>query len=111
MNIQTQIDHLVIGARSLTEGVNYVKDLLGVDMPYGGVHPKMGTHNHLMQLGNDAFLEIIAVNHNSEPPDRPRWFGLDDGFIRQRIEQVKQVVQSHNSWCAWGSNSPATNVW
>ena len=41
-NMQTQIDHLVIGARTLTEGVNYVKDLLGVDMPFGGVHPKMG---------------------------------------------------------------------
>jgi len=85
--MQTQIDHLVIGARTLTDGVNYVKDLLGVDMPYGGVHLKMGTHNHLMQLGNDAFLEIIAVNHDIEPPNRPRWFGLDDAFIRQQIEQ------------------------
>jgi hypothetical protein len=92
MNMQTQIDHLVIGARTLTEGVNYVKDHLGVDMPYGGVHPKMGTHNHLMQLGNDAFIEIIAVNHNSEPPDRPRWFGLDDAFIRQQIEQQPSLL-------------------
>lgn len=92
MNMQTQIDHLVIGARTLTEGVNYVKDLLGVDMTYGGVHPKMGTHNHLMQLGNDAFLEIIAVNHDSEPPYRPRWFGLDDAFIRQQIEQQPSLL-------------------
>ncbi|WP_319522045.1 VOC family protein [uncultured Desulfosarcina sp.] len=90
--MQTQIDHLVIGARTLTEGVNYVKDLLGVDMPFGGVHPKMGTHNHLMRLGNDAFLEIIAVNHDIEPPERPRWFGLDDAFIRQQIEQQPSLL-------------------
>jgi hypothetical protein len=91
-NMKNQIDHLVIGARTLKEGVNYVKDLLGVGMPYGGVHPKMGTHNHLMQLGNDAFLEVIAVNHDVEPPKRPRWFGLDDPFIRQQIEQQPSLL-------------------
>ena len=84
--MQTKIDHLVIGAATLTQGVSYVKDHLGVDMPYGGVHTKMGTHNHLMRIGNDAFLEIIAVNHDIEAPNRPRWYGLDDPFIRQQIE-------------------------
>jgi hypothetical protein len=82
----TRIDHLVIGAGSLEQGVDYVREYLGVSMPYGGVHEKMGTHNHLMQLGNDIFLEIIAINHSIEPPARPRWFGLDDAFIRQKIE-------------------------
>jgi len=81
----TRIDHLVIGAESLVQGVAYVQDCLGVDMPFGGVHAKMGTHNHLMQLGNDIFLEIIAINVDGVPPDRPRWFGLDDAFIRQQI--------------------------
>ncbi|WP_022664953.1 VOC family protein [Desulfospira joergensenii] len=84
--MQTKIDHLVIGAATLTQGVNYVRDHLGVDMPYGGVHTKMGTHNHLMRIGNDAFLEIIAINHDIAPPNRPRWFGLDDPFIRQQIK-------------------------
>ncbi len=31
--MQTKIDHLVIGAATLTQGVSYVKDHLGVDMP------------------------------------------------------------------------------
>ena len=82
----TRIDHLVIGAGSLAQGVEYVKERLGVDMPFGGVHEKMGTHNHLMQLGNEIFLEIIAIDPDMAPPTRPRWFGLDDAFIRQRIE-------------------------
>lgn len=81
----TRIDHLVIGAESLAQGVAYVRDCLGVDMPFGGVHAKMGTHNHLMQLGNDIFLEVIAIDDDGEPPDRPRWFGLDDALIRRRI--------------------------
>lgn len=84
--MQTKIDHLVIGARTLLQGVNYVRELLGVDMPYGGVHTKMGTHNHLMRTGKETFLEIIAINPDIEPPNRPRWFGLDDPFVRQRLD-------------------------
>lgn len=84
--METKIDHLVIAARTLSQGVNYVKKILGVDMPYGGVHTKMGTHNHLMRLGKDIFLEIIAINPDIEPPNRPRWFGLDDPFIRRQID-------------------------
>ena len=82
----TRIDHLVLGAGSLAQGLEYVRERLGVDMPFGGVHAKMGTHNHLMQLGNEIFLEIIAIDPDIEPPVRPRWFGLDDAFVRQRIE-------------------------
>jgi hypothetical protein len=38
----------------------------------------MGTHNHLLRLGEEIFLEIIAVNPAMKPPLGPRWFGLDD---------------------------------
>lgn len=82
----TEIDHLVIGAANLKQGVEYVKNILGVDIPYGGAHAKMGTHNHLMRLGKNTFLEIIAINNQINPPDNPRWFGLDDPFVRQKIE-------------------------
>jgi len=81
----TRIDHLVIGAGTLQQGLDHVRERLGVSMPFGGVHAKMGTHNHLMQLGNASFLEVIAINRDIEPPDRPRWFGLDDAFIRRQI--------------------------
>lgn len=81
----TNIDHLVIGAATVAQGVNYVRDYLGVDMPYGGVHVNMGTQNHLMQIGEEIFLEIIAINPDIEPPKQPRWFGLDDPFVRQRL--------------------------
>jgi len=84
--MQTRIDHLVIGAASLYQGVEYVRDHLGVEMPFGGVHQKMGTHNHLMQLGHSVFLEIIAINPQIEPPDRPRWFGLDESRIRIQVQ-------------------------
>ena len=90
--MQTRIDHIVIGAGNLKQGVDYVKNCFGVDMPYGGVHPKMGTHNHLMRLGDDVFLEVIAVNHEIEPPHRPRWYGLDDPFVQQHIRMQPTLL-------------------
>ena len=85
--MEIAIDHLVIGAANLTEGVAYIKDCLGVEIPYGGVHPKMGTHNHLMQLGKNIFLEVIAINPEIEPPRHPRWYGLDDPYVIQQIKK------------------------
>ena len=83
----TKIDHLVIGAKDLAQGMAFVKDILGVEMPFGGVHTAMGTHNHLMRLGDELFLEVIAVNPHMKSSGRPRWFGLDDPFVRRRIEE------------------------
>jgi hypothetical protein len=73
-----QLDHLSIVAPSLADGVVHVRACLDIDVPYGRVHPDMGTHNHLLRLGDDVYLEIIAVNPSVARPARPRWFGLDD---------------------------------
>jgi len=73
-----RLDHLVIVAPSLEDGVAHVRETLGVEMPFGGQHPNMGTHNHLLRLGSDVFLEVIAVDRQAPAPPRARWFGLDD---------------------------------
>ncbi|MDQ1186147.1 VOC family protein [Agrobacterium larrymoorei] len=78
-----KLDHLAIIAPSLEAGADYVRATLGVDMPQGGKHPQMGTHNRLLRLGTDVFLEVIAVDPEAEPPKRRRWFGLDDSVAVQ----------------------------
>lgn len=70
-------DHIAIVARTLDEGVDYVREQLGIFMPQGGQHPFMGTHNLLLSLGETEFLEVIAIDPDAQRPDRPRWFGLD----------------------------------
>jgi hypothetical protein len=44
----------------------------------GGEHPRMGTHNFLLRLGDSVFLEVISPNPNAPKPARPRWFELDN---------------------------------
>lgn len=72
-----RLDHLAVAASSLREGTEYVRDCLGIDMPFGGEHTHMGTHNCLVKLGSDEFLEVIAINPDAPNPPRPRWFNLD----------------------------------
>ena len=62
-----------------------VEDALGVPMQEGGRHPLMGTHNRLLSLGPDAYLEVIAVDPDAERPDRARWFGLDRAPASPRL--------------------------
>lgn len=52
----------------------------------------MGTHNRLLKLGEGAFLEVIAVNPGAPAPDRPRWFGLDDPYVRESLEQRPRLL-------------------
>lgn len=72
------LDHLTVIAPSLAEGVSHVRECLDLDVPFGQRHSYMGTHNHLLRLGNSVYLEIVAVDPDARSPDRPRWFGLDD---------------------------------
>lgn len=90
--MKTKLDHLVIAATSLSEGVSYVREILGVDIPYGGEHPLMGTHNHLMQIGEDIFIEVISQNPDAEKPQHPCWFGFDDPFVQKSIASGPRLL-------------------
>lgn len=90
------LDHVTIGARSLDEGAAYVREMLGVDIPAGGKHPDMGTHNCLMRVGDEVFLEVLAIDPEAPRPSRPRWFAMDDAgqaaALAQRPRPIGWVV-------------------
>ncbi|WP_454669619.1 VOC family protein [Achromobacter kerstersii] len=81
------IDHLVIAAADLASGTEYVADLLGIAPQGGGAHPRMGTHNRVLGMADGVYLEVIAIDPDAPAPERPRWFGLDQGAMRARLEQ------------------------
>lgn len=86
------IDHLVVAAASLDEGVAWCEATLGVAPGPGGAHALFGTHNRLLRLQSaahpQAYLEIIAIDPTAtptRPPTLRRWFDLDDPALRQRL--------------------------
>lgn len=80
-----RFDHLVVAARELQEGVDWVEARLGVPMDAGGSHADMGTHNRLLSLGPGRFLEVIAIDPQAKPPGRARWFSLDHPATQARL--------------------------
>ncbi len=85
------LDHLVVAAASLAQGVDWCQDALGVTPGPGGNHALMGTHNRLLSLATPSFplayLEIIAINPAAPGPadGRQRWFGLDEPALQARL--------------------------
>jgi hypothetical protein len=82
----TRLDHIVIAAANLQEGADYVNKKLGIEIPAGGRHEMMGTHNRVMSLGSNIYLEVIAIHPDMKVPGYPRWFGLDDPHVRESLK-------------------------
>ncbi|HET8748725.1 MAG TPA: VOC family protein [Ramlibacter sp.] len=89
--MHARIDHLVVGAESLEQGVAWCEATLGVVPGSGGEHPLMGTHNRLLRIATvdfpRAYFEIIAVQPGRAPQRPRRWFDLDDEALRDRLRR------------------------
>lgn len=82
--VESRLDHIVIVAATLEEGVDFCEKSLSTKLMKGGDHVRVGTHNYLLNLGNSIYLEVIAVNPRAGAIDCPRWFGMDWPEQRER---------------------------
>ncbi len=90
------LDHLVVAADTLEQGVAWCEATLGVRPSAGGQHVFMGTHNRVFDISTAhyprAYLEIIAIDPSLPAPGRARWFDLDDAAMQQRLAAAPQLV-------------------
>jgi hypothetical protein len=118
-----KLDHLSVIAPSLAEGVSHVRACLDLDVPFGQRHAYMGTYNHLLQLGDTVYLEIVALDPEADGPGRPRWFGLDDqkkvrshwdegrrlrGWVA-RTDSIDTIIAAHRGIFGEKVSLPAVN--
>ncbi|WP_300519108.1 VOC family protein [Aliiroseovarius sp.] len=93
-----ELDHIVISAATLDEGAAMVERTLGVPMAGGGQHVRTGTHNRLLSLGPDCYLEVIAVDPQAAGPDLPRMFDLDyftgDARLTNWVVRVNSLTEA-----------------
>lgn len=101
---EIELDHIVIAAENLDQGEEYISSKLGVKPLAGGRHPHQGTHNSLLKLGKDKYLEIIAIDPEGKKPDYPRWFNLNDPVLQKQIKKEPKII----TWVARTSNLTET---
>ena len=117
--LHTNIDHLVVAARSLEEGTAWCEATLGITPQAGGEHEQYGTHNRLFNIATPryptAYFEIIAINpvaSAQKRPEKKRWFDLDDDGLQASIAQQPSLIHfvvnttdiqvATNTWKAQG---------
>lgn len=94
--MKLELDHLVVGAATLAQGVAWCEATLGVVPTAGGTHPLMGTHNRVLGIATPrfprAYLEIIAIDSAAPPPGRARWYDLDDERLQRRLRSGPSLI-------------------
>ena len=97
--MKSQIDHLVVAAHSLQQGVEWCEATLGITPATGGEHEKYGTHNRLFKIATPAFpvayLEIIAINPDAvieKKPPPTRWFDLDNSQLQAELLKSPRLI-------------------
>lgn len=98
-----EIDHIVLGARTLEEGAAFVERHLGVRPEPGGAHPGVGTHNMLLGLGPECYLEIMAPDPEQPTPPHPRPFDLDAPAVRTMLDAEPCLI-------AWVARTPVLDA-
>ena len=86
------LDHLVIAAHSLTQGVEYINEKLGVEPQGGGQHASQGTHNKLLKLSQGCYLELISIDPDGDRPSHPRWFNLDSPEMQEKLLERPRLI-------------------
>ena len=87
-----KLDHIVLGANTLQEGTDYVEKKLGFSLSEIGYHHHMGTHNRVIKIGKNIYLEVIAIDPNSNKPKHFRWFNLDNKDQQARLKLSPQII-------------------
>ncbi len=71
------LDHLVYAVPDLDLALDWFEAHTGLRPAIGGRHPHQGTHNAVINLGDGAYLEIVAADPQNTNVPPPRWMGID----------------------------------
>jgi len=66
-----RIDHVIYGTSDLASAARRVEQVVGVAAVAGGRHEGLGTHNQIVPLSGDTYIELLAVADPEEASRTP----------------------------------------
>jgi Glyoxalase-like domain len=105
--LKTQIDHIVVVAQTLEQGVAWCEATLGITPQPGGDHPQFGTHNRIFKIATPnfplAYFEVIAIKkaavqsintpaNGKNEAKKSRWFDMDDAALQAAVAKEPRLV-------------------
>lgn len=77
MTEHLKLDHLVYAVPDLECAIDEFSRQLGSAPAFGGRHEGLGTHNAILPLAGETYVELIAADPALPAPNQQRPFGLD----------------------------------
>lgn len=87
---EENIDHIILGINDLDKGIAQFKELTGVEPVIGGIHPNSFTHNALVALDGETYIEIMAP--------RPDALHVPDEFLSlEKLTPIDWAVRTRHA--------------
>ena len=87
-----KLDHIVFGAFTLEEGTELVESILQAKLSDIGYHKDMGTHNRVIRISEEVYLEVVAIDPQSRNFKNRKWFNLDNTNLQTKLKNSPQII-------------------
>ena len=87
-----KLDHIVFGAFTLEEGTKFVENKLQAKLSDIGYHKDMGTHNRVIRINDQVYLEVVAIDPKNRNLKKRKWFNLDNSNLQSKLKNSPQII-------------------
>ena len=87
-----KLDHIVFGSYTLEEGTVFVENMLQAKLSDIGYHKDMGTHNRVIRISENVYLEVVAIDPKRKNLKNRKWFNLDNSNLQSKLKKSPQII-------------------
>ena len=87
-----KLDHIVFGALTLDEGTEFVESILKSKLSDIGYHKDMGTHNRVIRISDEVYLEVVSIDPQKSNLKNRKWFNLDNSNLQSKLKNSPQII-------------------